>query len=969
MGGFKFERNLRHQEDAVNAVLKAFDARRRANIVTSSDRAMANVANPTIEIRPLDMARNISEVQRYFNMKEFYSLASSNVLDISMETGTGKTYTYTKMMFELQETWNISKFIVVVPTLSIKAGTVNFLKAKATKEHFRQEYKSEIKTYVVESKKGNKKKKETMPQAVSQFVQANSFGAKSIHVLVINAGMLNSETMSKAFDVNLFDKYNTPFGAIASVKPFTIVDEPHKFATANKSWQNIEKFESQYIVRYGATFNGDYKNLLYKLSAVDAFNNNLVKGVVAHVEEFEDGKGIGLTLKSTDGKEAGFELNINGKKSSHKLIAKASLSKVHEAMQGLSIESMNKTKVVLSNGLELTKNATINPYSYDDSLQDKMIQRAVKKHFELERELLTREVKIKPLTLFFIDDIEGYRDGNNLAGSLKSKFEAIAKGHITQLLKTETNVFYKAYLEKSLKDLSLIHGGYFSKDNTEKDEKIEKEINEILHDKESLLSLENVRRFIFSKWTLREGWDNPNVFQICKLRSSGSVTSKLQEVGRGLRLPVNEYMSRVKDETFDLHYYVDFTEKDFVSSLVEEINEKSGTVNELEVPEKLDDEIMGKISQCYGLSEDAILEQLDEIDAIKRNNDFKEGGYEATKLLFPEVFEQGLQKGKVRRADQENNQARLRAGKYNELKALWESINQKVVLEYKVESEEQFKGLLKGYFLENKERFEPQGVKTKTARLEFENSVAFSQEIESIEEKIFAVVTMNYKAFLLELSSVLSVNMATLHQVFVEIQEVLDINNYRNMQTIRAVRTGFNQYLLDNAIDKFSIGYKKISNCIHPTKLTNADGKPKESINASDIGVKFEEGTTQEKYLFEELFYDSDLEKENIETKIDEVTVFTKIPKNSIRIPVAGGGTYSPDFAYVVKQKSGEKTLNLIVETKDVNAQRDLRGEESQKIKHAEALFAHLDSGIEVKFETQLRGRVMSEIMREVMIG
>ncbi len=969
MGGFKFERNLRHQEDAVNAVLKAFDARRRANIVTSSDRAMANVANPTIEIRPLDMARNISEVQRYFNMKEFYSLASSNVLDISMETGTGKTYTYTKMMFELQETWNISKFIVVVPTLSIKAGTVNFLKAKATKEHFRQEYKSEIKTYVVESKKGNKKKKETMPQVVSQFVQANSFEAKSIHVLVINAGMLNSETMSKAFDVNLFDKYNTPFGAIASVKPFAIVDEPHKFATANKSWQNIEKFESQYIVRYGATFNGDYKNLLYKLSAVDAFNNNLVKGVVAHVEEFEDGKGIGLTLKSTDGKEAGFELNINGKKSSHKLIAKASLSKVHEAMQGLSIESMNKTKVVLSNGLELTKNATINPYSYDDSLQDKMIQRAVKKHFELERELLTREVKIKPLTLFFIDDIEGYRDGNNLAGSLKSKFEAIAKGHITQLLKTETNVFYKAYLEKSLKDLSLIHGGYFSKDNTEKDEKIEKEINEILHDKESLLSLENVRRFIFSKWTLREGWDNPNVFQICKLRSSGSVTSKLQEVGRGLRLPVNEYMSRVKDETFDLHYYVDFTEKDFVSSLVEEINEKSGTVNELEVPEKLDDEIMGKISQCYGLSEDAILEQLDEIDAIKRNNDFKEGGYEATKLLFPEVFEQGLQKGKVRRADQENNQARLRAGKYNELKALWESINQKVVLEYKVESEEQFKGLLKGYFLENKERFEPQGVKTKTARLEFENSVAFSQEIESIEEKIFAVVTMNYKAFLLELSSVLSVNMATLHQVFVEIQEVLDINNYRNMQTIRAVRTGFNQYLLDNAIDKFSIGYKKISNCIHPTKLTNADGKPKESINASDIGVKFEEGTTQEKYLFEELFYDSDLEKENIETKIDEVTVFTKIPKNSIRIPVAGGGTYSPDFAYVVKQKSGEKTLNLIVETKDVNAQRDLRGEESQKIKHAEALFAHLDSGIEVKFETQLRGRVMSEIMREVMIG
>ncbi len=964
MSGFKFERNLPHQLEATNALLQAFST---AYSIPHSDKAMANISNPHIELDPMTFGINMRSLQENFLFEDRKHSVTSNVLDISMETGTGKTYTYTKMMFELQKHLGIVKFIVVVPTLSIKAGTVNFLRAKATKEHFRQEYKSEIKTYVVESKKSSKKKKETMPQAVSRFVEANSFGAKSIHVLVINAGMLNSDTMSKAFDVNLFDRYNTPFGAIASVKPFTIVDEPHKFATVNKSWKNIEKFGSQYIVRYGATFNGDFKNLVYKLSAVDAFNNNLVKGVVAHIEEFEDGKGIGLTLKSTNGKEATFELNMNGKKSTHKLIAKASLSTIHEAMQGLRVEKMNKTKVVLSNGLELSKNSTINPYSYDDSLQDKMIQRAVQKHFELERELLTREVKIKPLTLFFIDDIEGYRDGNSLAGSLKSKFEAIAKGHITKLLKTETNKFYKEYLERSLKDLSLIHGGYFSKDNTEKDEKIEKEINEILHDKESLLSLENVRRFIFSKWTLREGWDNPNVFQICKLRSSGSVTSKLQEVGRGLRLPVNEYMSRVKDEVFDLHYYVDFTEKDFVSSLVEEINEKSGTLNELETPKRLNDDIIKKIIDSYGLSEEEILEQLDELNAIKRNNDFKEGGYEATKLLFAEAFEQGLQKDKVRRADQENNKARLRAGKYNELKELWESINQKVILEYKVESEEQFKGLLKGYFLENKERFELQGVKTKTARLEFENSVAFYQEIESIEDKILAVVTMSYKAFLVELASALSVNMPTLHQVFVEIQDELDINHYRNMQTIRAVRTGFNQYLLDNAIDKFSIGYKKISNSIHPTKLTDVDGKPKEYINASDIGVKFEEGKTQERYLFEELFYDSELEKENIETEITEVTVFTKIPKNSIRIPVAGGGTYSPDFAYVVKRTNGEKTLNLIVETKDVKAQRDLRGEESQKIRHAKALFAHLDSDIEVKFETQLRGKAMSEIMREVM--
>jgi len=966
MAGFKFERNLAHQLKATESLLAAFNG---ASAVVDKDKAMANVSNPKIELGSFEFGNNMVALQKHFAVDDIYRVSGSNILDISMETGTGKTYTYTKMMFELQKSLGIHKFIVIVPTLSIKAGTVNFLKSKATKEHFRQEYACEIKSYVVESKKGNKKKKEYMPQAVSQFVEANSFGTKSIHVLIINAGMINSDTMSKAFDVNLFDTYNTPFSAIASVKPFTIVDEPHKFKTANATWKNIEKFHSQYIVRYGATFDGDIQNLVYKLSAVDAFNNNLVKGVVAHVEEFEDGKNIGLTLKSSSASEASFELNVNGKKSTHKLIKKASLSKVHEQMQGLYIDEMNKSKVVLSNGLVLTKNMTINPYSYARSLQDKMIERTVKKHFELEKELLTRKVKIKPLTLFFIDDIEGYRDGNNIAGSLKSKFEAIAKGHMEKLLKSEEEGFYKTYLKKSLKDLSLIHGGYFSKDNSEKDDKIEKEIHEILHDKESLLSLDNVRRFIFSKWTLREGWDNPNVFQICKLRSSGSVTSKLQEVGRGLRLPVNEYMSRVKEENFDLHYYVDFTEKDFVSALVEEINDKSGTIDESVRPKSLDKELLDKIYRQYHIEEEALLEQLDALQAIKRNNDFTEGGYELTKALFPDAFSVGLQSGKVRNDSDENNKATIRAGKYEELKALWESINQKVVLEYKIENEEKFKSLVHGYFEENIKRFKPQGVATSTAKLGFEDNVATFKILESIEDEILPVVTMTYKEFLVELSSVLSVNMFTLHEVFVALKERLNINAYLNMQTIRSVRMGFNQYLMDNAINNFSIGYNKISNktSIHPTAFTHEDGTPREYVNASSLGVKYEDGSTPESYLFDEIFYDSDLEKENIVTSIDAVTVFTKIPKNSIRIPVAGGGTYSPDFAYVVERKDGKKTLNLIVETKDVKADRDLRAEESQKIKHAEALFSSLQSEVKVEFKTQLKGEGMLQIIKEVL--
>jgi len=962
MAGFNFERDLPHQTDAVNSVLAMFD---NVGATRLSDKTIANISNPIVKLGGNLRFTNLDNLQEKNNIDKKYKNKNSNVFDISMETGTGKTYTYTKMMFELHKNLNLSKFIVIVPTLSIKAGTLNFLKAKATKEHFRQEYNCDIKTYVVESKKNRKSKKSYMPQAVRDFVEANTSVGKKLHIMVINAGMINSDTMAKTFDVNLFDKFSTPFDAVSSVNPITIVDEPHKFATENKTWKNIEKFSSQYIFRYGATFNEKYENFIYELSAVDAFNNDLVKGVVTYVEEFTDGQNSFVTLLDTDGKKAKFELNINGIKSTYELIKKDSMSKVHEDMHDLRVENLNKSIVVLSNGLEMKKKDKINPYSYSQSIQDKMMENTIKKHFELEKELLTREVKIKPLTLFFIDDIAGYRDGHNIAGTLKTKFEALAKSYIEKALKTETHSFYRDYLQKSLDDLSLIHGGYFSKDNSESDEKIEKEINEILHDKEALLDLKNIRRFIFSKWTLREGWDNPNVFQICKLRSSGSTTSKLQEVGRGLRLPVNEYMARVKEEKFDLHYYVDFTEKDFVQTLSNEINEKSNTVW-VDNPVKLTEEMISSIVNKYAIDEEKILEKLDDIGAIKRNNDFKDGGYDKLKELYPKILDDGLKKGKVKSGNKPKHKATIRTGKYQELKELWEAINQKVILEYKIDSEEQFYNLVVEYFKNNLDKFKPQGVLTHTKRLEIENNVAFYKELESLEDELLPIVTMTYKSFLVELATQTKININTLNSAFIEIKNELDINQYRNIQTIRTIKSGFNKFLLDNAIDKFSISYDRISNEIHPTKFTDAKGTVLKTINASDLGIFDGTQRVSDNYMFDELFYDSGLEKENILKNIDEVIVFTKIPKNSIRIPVAGGGTYSPDFAYIIKKKDGKKSLNLIVETKD-KEKRSLYRDEEQKIKHAEELFNNTQSTIKVKFESQFQTDVITEIIKEAL--
>lgn len=930
------------------------------------DKTIASLANPIVQLGGSLLVENLNRVQdrNSIDTKDgTYRNKASNIFDISMETGTGKTYTYTKMMFELHKNLNVGKFIVIVPTLSIKAGTINFLKAKATREHFRQEYNGcDIKTYIVESQT-KKSKKSHLPQAIREFVEARRT-SRNIYILVINAGMINADTMDKSFDVTLLDKYSSPYDAIAATQPFTIIDEPHKFATANKTWKNIEKLQSQYIIRYGATFNDSYENLIYNLTAVDAFNNDLVKGITTHIEDFNQKEDVSVKLISTDGNEAKFELNQNGKKSTYKLIKDASLSKVHNAMHDLNITSMNKSVVVLSNGLELKKGYTINPYSYDQSLQDKMIESAIKRHFEIEKNLLTREVKIKPLTLFFIDDIAGYRDGDNIAGSLKQKFESVAICYIKQALEIETNEFYIDYLKKSLADISLIHGGYFSKDNSEKDDKIEKEVNEILHDKETLLSLDNTRRFIFSKWTLREGWDNPNVFQICKLRSSGSVTSKLQEVGRGLRLPVNEHMARVKEEKFDLHYYVDFTERDFTEQLIGEINDKSKSLF-VENPTKLTDEMIVEITKLYDITQDFLLEKLDEVDAIKRNNDFKDGGYDKLKQLYPMILNESLKSGKVKKATDKKPSTAIRKGKYDELKNLWETINQKVILEYKIDNEDEFKNILLAYFSENNGMFKSQSITTKDRKLVFEHGIATSEEIISLNTESLQISTMKYKEFLMQLAIEINVNIKTLHSIFCELKDVFDITKFMNNQTIRVIKSGFNKYLLDNAIDKFDVGYDKVSNATHPTKFTDRNGGCLAEIPASDVGTMFVDGSTAENYFFDEIYFDSELERKNIIQNIEEVIVFTKIPKNSIKIPVAGGFTYSPDFAYIIKDNAGNKSLSLIVETKN-KAKRDLYIDEKQKIKHAQQLFANSDVGFSVEFRTQFDTDGITDILKKV---
>jgi type III restriction enzyme len=953
MKGFNFEKNLNHQSHAVESSIAVFE---NISLVQPTE-ADKNFINPAFDFL-VDWAypQNLRAVQDSNGIDERIK-RNSNIIDIMMETGTGKTYTYTKTIFELNKNFGIFKFIVVVPTLSIKAGTIDFLKSDSSREHFKEQYGKTLHLHIVESQKKNKSKKSYLPPAVTSFVNAGNFEKNSIQVMIINAGMINSETMQKSFDKGLFDKYTVPFDAVGATKPFMIIDEPHKFGTSTKTWENIQKMKPQFILRYGATFQG-YENLIYTLTAVDSFNRNLVKGVIGHITEFESGKNAVVKFIDSDGTEASFELIENDKRKTIKISKKDSLKKIHPEMSDLGIENLNKSTVVLTNGLEMKKGDKINPYSYAEKLQETMIQKAIKHHFEIEKSLLTRDVKIKPLTLFFIDNIDEYR---NKDGYIRKTVEQYIELEIKELLKTEKDIFYKAYLEKTLLDLSITHAGYFSKDNTEKDEAIEKEINEILHDKQAMLDLENPRRFIFSKWTLREGWDNPNVFQICKLRSSGSEISKLQEVGRGLRLPVNEYGNRVKDEQFYLNYFVDFTESDFVDKLVNEINQKSGAISIEVIPDKLSDIMVKKICELYETTEDELLEVLDSNNVVTRTNSFKTGGFDFIKQNYPRIFE-GVNSNKVRKATDPKKKVVVRTEKYQELKDLWEKLNEKVILEYKFDDETVFKTLFTDFLKVQKDNFTSDGINERISKIEIKDNKAVANEPESVyNRKTSSISIMKYSDFLKELSKILNINIKTLHQSIIDAGT--DINKFLNQTTLRVIKQNFDYYLMANAIDKFSIEYKKVSNNIHPTKLTDEKGNVLKDISASDVGVLFSDEDVAKSYFFDELYYDSDLEKTNIKSEIKEVIVFTKIPKNSIKIPVAGGKSYSPDFAYVLKFKDGEQKINFIVETKDVNSKDGLRDEEKFKIKHAEKFF---DGKVKIEFRTQFSNNKMVDLIKEI---
>ncbi len=598
-----------------------------------------------------------------------------------------------------------------------------------------------------------------------------------------------------------------------------------------------------------------------------------------------------------------------------------------------------------------------------------MIKLAIERHFQTERQnFCGRQYKIKTLALFFIDDIASYRekaeDGEE--PYLKNTFESLLIEKINSLIADlpEKEKLYKDYLIASRGDIEACHAGYFAQDNSNSDEAIAQEVNDILHNKKQLLSLYNpdgsfnTRRFLFSKWTLKEGWDNPNVFTIAKLRSSGSDNSKLQEVGRGLRLPVDENGNRISNEEFKLNYIVDFTEADFAKKLIDEINGELPTISSIST------EDIERVAKKLNIDSEDLFGDLFSKKYINSKREIRSENRDAFFAEYPD-FAKGIESGKVIDTNKNPQQAvKVRKAQFEELRNLWDTLNQKYYLFYDSELNDEvaiaFDEILASNVFGN--------VVIQSERTEVVSDGKSMHTEESAGVQYSIEKPLPYNDFLKRISQQTSVPIRILNNAMTKLSQKQKIDSsHINEYSAANIISSFKDWKTTSTQSRFR--YAKSQQAISETVLTYADGTVREQIVQGKIGTKFVDGTPSDKYLYDTIAFDSPLEKENILIDgIEEIIVYGKIPRSSVSIPTIVGETYSPDFMYVVKKKDGSKELNIIVETKMVEGKSVLRGVENAKIKCAEIFFKQLKiDGYDVHFRSQLNSEKVKNIIEDVL--
>ncbi|KNE08574.1 type III restriction-modification system endonuclease [Helicobacter pylori] len=962
----KFKR-LDYQEKCLNQILGVF----KGIYFREPENDAQRISNPVFEIGVVKdlLLENIQNLRSEQKITQgSVGIEKSLNCDILMETGTGKTFCFLECVYALHQNYRLSKFIVLTPSNAIKLGVLKSV--EITREFFKSEYSVHLESY----------------EEIRSFILASNH---KCCVLVMTFSAFNKEknNINKTCleNTNLFNGAKSYMQALASMRPIVIMDEPHRFL-GDKTKKYLEQLNALITLRFGATFKDDYNNLIYALDSKKAFDCALVKSIsVASVGESQE---YFLELKGIE-KRNGYEAAINytnleKKTQSVKVKKHDNLGVVTQisALEDYIVENITKNEVRFLNGFNLLLDQK-EPFSHLlEGEQEMMLKEAIKSHFEREEGLFKKG--IKALCMVFISGVNSYLSENEKPAKLALLFEKLYQQKLEEVLKKPLDENYRAYLERTKDAIQKAHGGYFAKSKKDGDEA--QVIALILKEKEKLLSFESDLRFIFSQWALQEGWDNPNVMTICKLAPSHSNITKLQQIGRGLRLAVNDKGERITKEHADFDFVnelvviVPQVEGDFVGAIQQEISEhslikqifsaeeleKSGIVKKgyygvlletlegLGFGEKTDDENF-KLT----LNQNKFLEKEPELERLK---DEKYLDFEKLKDFLKDRL---VGHFRVRnKNERKTEKIKINKENFKKFETLWEGLNHQARIAYAIDSEslidEIVKNINSSFKVSSKivsvtthKKVETMGNDAKTEIFERENACVWSLH-----------------EFISALSNKVKLSFKSVAKVLENIDEnKFELIKKNEQEGLRRLEELFLEIIYQNIKDKIS--YQMRETTIKNRKndaFYDEKGEIREFLDGGLVGDKYEikNSSAQEKCLYENFMQvESEIEKDTIEESNDtKIIVFGKLPR--VKIPIGLNQTYSPDFGYVVE--NNDKKVLLVVETKGVENESGLREEERRKISTAKKFFEALKKqGVNIEYKTKMNKDQLSALVNEVL--
>ena len=990
---FKFKIQ-QYQTDAVECIARVFDGepcidktlyRRDIGKVNSPKLRLENVEvyiNHALVQSEGNLLENIRQLQLENDIKKSEKL-NKNLglvnLDIEMETGTGKTYVYIKSMFELNKRYGWSKFVVVVPSIAIREGVAKSFEMLET--HFFEHYGKKAKWFVYDS---------------SNLQKIDSYSSDAgINVMIINTQAFASSMKEGANNKESKIIYSErdefasrkPIDVLAANRPIIIMDEPQKMEGA-ATQAGLKRFNPLFTLYFSATHKTDH-NLIYALDALDAYNKKLVKKIqvkgfeISNIPGIKDYMYLDDIVKSKNKAPiAKIEVNVKLKSGviTRKILSFVAGDKLETATglqvyKGLEVLNIDpeRSSVTFVNDVVLSKGQVVGDIS-EDAMKRAQIRETIKSHFEKEK--FNFERGIKTLSLFFIDEVSKYKSYDDEGNEVKGEYQKIFEEEYDYYRNENSNLFngkYQEYLDRF--DAAQVHNGYFSIDKKghavnsalKRGSDIADDISAydlILKNKEQLLSFDEPTRFIFSHSAVREGWDNPNVFQICTLRHASSATAKRQEVGRGLRLCVDVNGNRMDldslgeniHEVNKLTVIANESYKDFVSGLQAETKEVLRTR-----PTKADEEFfIGKNVTVDGVKRPITKAEADAIHAYLLINDYidekgnvtdvykdaaKNGTLEPIKKasiapmeadvhkLVQSIFDESVAlDGMV----EDGNQTEIKDNGLNkanfekkEFQELWNQINHKYAYTVHYDSDELIKKVVDDI----------------NANLIVKN---LSYTVQSGEQKDVNDFDDNQKTA----SEV--VDIAAMSQTKYDLVGEIAKGATLTRKTVVAIlkRIDASKFALfksnpEEFISKVikTIKEQKATMIVECIRYNTIDDTYDSTIFTNEKhSSTYERAIPANKSIMEYVFPDSNGEKEFAEAleKATEVCVYAKLPR-SFQIPTPVGN-YAPDWA-ISFEKDKVKHVVFVAETKGSMDSMMLRPVEKAKIECAKKLFNEASTG------------------------